>query len=91
MVDNIQVVFTCNYSSKAKITSWFNHLEDHNTDHANKKSSLSKADDRQAIALPVVGAPFLAATVPLAAAGGLAVYGTYGDAIIALLNSFLGN
>ena len=50
----------------------------------------SKADDRQGIALPVVGAPFLAATVPLAAAGAIGVYGAYGDVITSFLNSLLG-
>ena len=51
---------------------------------------LSKADDRQAVALPVIGAPFLAATVPFAAAGAIGVYGVYGDTILTFLNSLLG-
>ena len=51
---------------------------------------LSIADDRQGIVLPVVGGPFLAATVPLAAASAVGVYGAYGDVIIEFLNSLIG-
>ena len=51
---------------------------------------LQKAEDRQGIPLPVIGAPFLAATAPLAAAGAVGVYGAYGDVIIGFLNSLLG-
>ena len=54
------------------------------------KEPLSKADDRQAISLPVLGAPFLAATLPLAAAGAIGVYGAYQDAIITYFNSLFG-
>ena len=57
-------------------------------DEENK--AISKADERQDVVLPVLGAPFLAATLPLAAAGAIGVYGAYGDAILALLNSLLG-
>ena len=46
--------------------------------------------NRQAIAVPVLGAPFLAATLPLAAAGAIGVYGVYGDEIVRLINSFIG-
>ena len=55
-----------------------------------KYASLSQADDRQAFVLPVIGAPVLAAAVPLAAAGAIGAYGAYGDTILTLLNSFLG-
>ena len=52
--------------------------------------ALEKADDRQGFVLPVIGAPFLAATVPLAAAGAIGAYGAYGDTILNLLNSLVG-
>ena len=55
-----------------------------------KDTALSQADDRQAFVLPVIGAPVLAAAVPLAAAGAIGAYGAYGDTILTLLNSFLG-
>ena len=54
------------------------------------ESKVSKADDRQGFVLPLPSAPFIAATAPLAAAGGIAVYGAYGDVIAAFLNSLLG-
>ena len=50
-----------------------------------------KAEDRQALVIPVLGAPFLAASLPLAAAGAIGIYGTYGEEILTLLNSFIGN
>ena len=69
------------------------YFAEHKIDEETNKErkDLDKAQDRQAIALPVLGAPFLAATLPLAAAGALGVYGTYGDEILMLLNSVLGN
>ena len=58
--------------------------------HEVKDTALSKADDRQAFVLPVIGAPVLAAAVPLAAAGAIGAYGAYGDTILTLLNSVIG-
>ena len=51
---------------------------------------MTKSEDRQGVVLPVIGAPFLAATLPLAAAGAIGVYGAYGDAILTYLNTILG-
>ena len=48
------------------------------------------ADDRQGIALPVLGVPFLAATLPLSAAGAIGIYGVYGDEIDRFINSIFG-
>ena len=54
------------------------------------KKNVAKADDRQGVVLPIIGAPFLAATLPLAAAGAIGVYGAYGDVITSYLNSLIG-
>ena len=68
----------------------FFQFSDRNPNHEKRTKLVSKAADRQAVVLPVIGAPFLAATVPLAAAGAIGVYGAYGDTILTLLNSLLG-
>ena len=52
--------------------------------------SKAGIENRQAILVPVLGAPFLASSLPLAAAGAIGVYGVYGDEIARLINSFLG-
>ena len=46
--------------------------------------------ERQAIVLPVLGAPFLAAALPAAGAAAVGIYGTYGDEIERLVSSLLG-
>ena len=40
--------------------------------------------------MPTLGVPFLAASLPLAAAAGIGAYGVFGDEIARLINSFLG-
>ena len=50
----------------------------------------STADNRQGVSVPTLGVPFVAASLPLAAAGAIGIYGVYGDAIASLVASFLG-
>ena len=85
--------YLCKIKSKKNINFRFCILINFFPENRRQTSTevkLQKAEDRQGIPLPVIGAPFLAATAPLAAAGAVGVYGAYGDVIIGFLNSLLG-
>ena len=48
----------------------------------------TKIIERQGIILPALGVPFIAAALPAAGAAAIGIYGTYGDDIASLFNSF---
>ena len=44
--------------------------------------------ERQGFVLPALGVPFMAAALPAAGAAAIGIYGSYGDEIATLYNSF---
>ena len=48
----------------------------------------TKIIERQGFILPALGVPFIAAALPAAGAAAIGIYGSYGDEITSLFNSF---
>ncbi len=60
---------------------------------ARPQQTIEKYDriERQGIAIPQLGIPFAAATLPAAAAAAIGVYGVYQEDIHRIINSIVGN
>ena len=61
-------------------------INDISVDKISRKDT--KIIERQGVVLPILGVPFIAAALPAAGAAALGIYGTYGDEITSLFNSF---